>query len=194
MKLYASLFLLLSSLAFGFSASAQGDETLVDKFTLDLSGAWGGWHLQTTNIGGNNTLVNGGFGGVEFNKTVFVGWSAYGVSDNLIDDNENLVPYNYSYNGPIVAYTPRARSVVHPKISMQVGFGKYEVANNPTDRFLVLQPGIGGEVNILRWFRAGATAGYRYSLNSDYGSDSFGNTDGFFLEGTLKFGFSWGTN
>jgi len=132
---------------------------------------------------GNNTLVNGGFGGIEFNKTVFIGWSAYGVSDNLIAENDDLIPYSYSFNGPILAYTPKARSVVHPKISMQIGFGKYDVQGFSRDRFLVLQPGIGGEVNILRWFRAGATAGYRYSLNSDYATDSFANTDGFFLEG-----------
>jgi len=194
MKTYFTSFLILCSLLFSLNAGAQKDETLAEKFTLDLSGAWGGWHLQTTNIGGNNTLVNGGFGGIEFNKTVFVGWSAYGVSDNLIAENDDLVPYNYSYNGPIIAYTPKARSVIHPKISMQIGFGKYKVQDFSTDRFLVLQPGIGGEVNVLRWFRAGATAGYRYSLNSDYGNDSFANTDGFFLEGTLKFGFSWGAN
>ncbi len=194
MKTYATLLFCLCSLAFGFSASAQSDETIVDKFKLDLSGAWGGWHLQTTNIGGNNTAVNGGFGGLEFNKTLFIGWTAYGVSDNLIGPTDNLLPYSFSYNGPIIAYTPKARSVVHPKLSMQVGFGKYDIEGFASDQFLVLQPGVGGEINVLRWFRVGASAGYRYSLNSDYPSDSFANSDGFFLEGTLKFGFSWGAN
>ena len=193
MKLYASLLVFLCTLAFGFSASAQGDETIADKFRLDLSGAWGGWNLQTTNIGGNSTAVNGGFGGLEFNKTIFIGWTAYSVSDNIIAPTDNIIPYTFSYNGPLLAYTPKARSVVHPKISMQFGFGKYEI-ENIRDRFLVLQPGIGGEVNVLRWFRVGANAGYRYSLNSDFASDDFRNTDGFFLEGTLKFGFSWGSN
>lgn len=194
MKLYTSLFLLVCSLAVGFSASAQGDETLVEKFALDLSGAWGGWNLQTTSVGGNNTAVNGGFGGLEFNKTIFIGWAAYSVSDNLIGPTDGFLPYTLSYNGPLVAYTPKARSVIHPKISMQIGFGKYKVEGYSEDRFLVLQPGLGGEINVLRWFRLGANAGYRYSLNSDYESGSFLNSDGFFLEGTLKFGFSWGAN
>lgn len=193
MKLYTSLFLLVCSLAVGFSASAQSDETLVEKFALDLSGAWGGWHTQTTDIGGNSALVNGGFGGLEFNKTVFIGWMAYRVSDNF-NDNGDRRNYKLSYNGPMVAYTPKARSVIHPKFSMQVGFGNYDVQDRARDKFLVLQPAVGGEINVLRWFRLGGQVGYRASLNSDYGSDDIANIDGFFLEGTLKFGFSWGAN
>jgi len=193
MKLYASFFLLLCSLAFGFSASAQGDETLVEKFKLDLSGAWGGWHLQTANIGDNNTLVNGGFGGLEFNKTIFVGWMAYKVADNYVVPGGS-VDYTLSYNGPMIGYTPKARSVIHPKFSMQVGFGKYDVEGRSRDKFIVLQPAIGGEINVLRWFRLGGQAGYRYPLNSDFAGNDIGSFDGFFLEGTLKFGFSWGSN
>jgi hypothetical protein len=176
----------------GFSASAQGDETVAEKLRLDFSGAWGGWNLQTTNIGDNGTAVNGGFGGIEFNKELFIGWAAYSVSDNLIGPTDVPLDFKFSYNGPLVAYTPWARSVVHPKVSMQLGFGKFDIEGFSRDRFLVLQPGIGGEVNVFRWFRIGANAGYRFALNSDFDTDSFGDTDGFFLEGTLKFGFSWG--
>jgi len=193
MKRHASLLLVLGFFAFSIGANATSDETFVDKFKLDLSGAWGGWHLQTANIGGNSALVNGGFGGLEFNKTIFVGWTAYKVSDNFASDGDTR-EYSLSYNGPMIAYTPRARSVIHPKFAMQVGFGNYDVEDRALDKFLVLQPSVGGEINVLRWFRLGGQAGYRYSLNSDYASDDPANIDGFFLEGTLKFGFSWGAN
>jgi len=175
----------------GLNAHAQ-DETLLSKFRLDLSGAWGGWHSQLTDIGGNNTVVHGGYGGLEFNKTLFIGWSAYKNSDNLLGNQDELLGYNLSYNGPIIAYTPQARSVVHPKFQLQIGNGKLDIEGFKRDRFLVLQPAVGGEINVLRWFRLGGQAGYRFNINSDFADGSFGDTDGFFLEGTLKFGFSWG--
>ena len=182
--------LLLAILA--SSALFAQDETLLSKFRLDFSGAWGGWHSQLTDIGGNNTVVHGGFGGLEFNKVLFIGWSAYKNSDNVIAPNDELLRYDLSYNGPIIAYTPRARSVIHPKFQLQIGNGKLDIEGRNRDRFLVLQPAIGGEVNVLRWFRVGGQAGYRFNINSDYPADSVGDTDGFFLEGTIKFGFSWG--
>lgn len=186
-RLLAALALLLAAT----QLHAQ-DETLLSKFRLDLSGAWGGWHSQATSVGGNNTILHGGFGGIEFNKQLFVGWSVYKDSDNVTGPDGVRTPYNLRINGPIVAYTPRARSVFHPKVQLQVGNGRLNLQDRVSDRFLVFQPALGGEVNVLRWFRVGGQAGYRFSVNSDYPDDSFGDTDGFFLEGTIKFGFSWG--
>ena len=175
------------------TASAQ-DETLLSKFTLDFSGAWGGWHSQITEIGNTSTVVHGGFGGLEFNKTVFLGWAAYKNSDIVTDDAGNDRTYDIRFNGPMIAYTPRARSVIHPKFAMHVGFGRLDIDELARDRFVSLQPSVGGEINVLRWFRVGGHVGYRYGLNVDGPGDSFRSPNSFFAEGSLKFGFSWGTN
>ena len=192
MKLRLTLAALVCLAVTPLITNAQGDETLLSRFTLDLTGAWGGWHSQATEIGGANTVVHGGFGGVEFNKTVFVGWAAYKNSDAVVGPNDARVPYDIRYNGPVLYYTPRARSIVHPKFGLQVGMGRLELGDLPTDRFVALQPSVGGELNVVRWFRLGAQAGYRYTLNSDFDPGTYGSPDAFFLEGTLKFGFSWG--
>ncbi len=190
----------LSTLALVFlcsaSALAQQDETLVSKFRLDLSGAWGGWHPTLTEIGDQNVVMNGGFGGLEFNKTVFIGWAAYKVSDEVTIDGRDR-DFDFNYTGPTVQYTPLASKVAHPKFAMLVGFGDFNIdgdefgLEDENDRLLVLQPSLGGEVNVLRWFRLGGELGYRFIVNGDNGEgDLF--APGFFGAATLKFGFSWG--
>lgn len=182
-----------------FSMQGQTDETLVSKFKLDFSGAWGGWHPTLTQVGEQDVVMNGGFGGLEFNKTLFIGWAAYQVSDRIGEDGSANAgnKFDFSYNGPTIQYTPMAASVIHPKFGLQVGFGSFNLGgaadNDPIvkDKLLVLQPSAGGELNVLRWFRLGADVGYRYTLNGD---SNIGDlyADGFYAAATLKFGFSWG--
>lgn len=196
--LSAGILIVIATVAPTDVIRAQADETLVSKFRLDLSGAWGGWHSQLTQFGEQNAVMHGGYGGLEFNKTVFLGWAAYGVRDEVtVGARRRQVDFNY--NGPVIAYTPLARRVVHPKFGLQVGFGKVvssfkegEPAET-VDRVAVIQPSIGGEINVLRWFRLGADAGYRFGLNAD---DALGEdyASGFFATASLKFGFSWGPN
>ena len=119
MKTLFSLFtalLLLSAL----SLQAQSDETLISKFKLDFSGAWGGWHPTLTQVGEQDVVMNGGFGGLEFNKTLFVGWAAYRVSDRIGEDGSAVAgnKFDFSYNGPTIQYTPMAAKVVHPKFGL----------------------------------------------------------------------------
>lgn len=185
-------------------ARAQGDQTLADKFALDLSGAWGGWNFQLTELGDQNAIMQGGFGGLEFNKTLFLGWGAYKLQDrvNLAGDADDsgAGDIDFRYNGPVIRYTPRARSVVHPMFGLQAGFGKIdldfddpEVDDPGTDKVFILQPTVGGELNVTRWCRLGAELGYRYALNTELPEVGDGFANGLYGAATLRFGFSWGT-
>ena len=196
------VFLMLSLSVLLTPAYAQ-DETLVDKFRLDMSGLWGGWHFQVSPVGGENAFLNGGYGGIEFNKVLFVGYGAYRGNTDVAGPTDGLgVRIDYRYHGPVIAYTPLARSVIHPKAQFMLGFADFEserflggvAAGRDSDDQLVLQPSLGGEINVLRWARLGLDLGYRFSAGSRRLSYLSEDSDGFFASATLKFGFSWGTD
>ena len=185
------------------SATAQDEETLANKFDLDFSGAWGGWNFQLTELGDQNAVMQGGFGGLEFNKTIFLGWGAYKLQDrvevsSVLGDTVGAA-IDFRYNGPMIRYTPRARSVVHPMFGLQAGFGKIDLdydddrSNPGTDKVVILQPTVGGELNVTRWCRLGAELGYRYALNTELAEVGDGFANGLYGAATLRFGFSWGT-
>lgn len=175
-----------------FRVSAQ-DETIAGRFDLRLSGAWGGWHTQLTSLGDENAVFQGGYGGLEFNKTIFIGWGAFRLQDVVsYEDEGGARRVDFRYHGPQVYYTPKARSVLHPKFGLQTGFGRINVEDEPEDRIAVLQPFVGGEVNVLRWLRLGADLGYRFALNTASGGPGDGFASGVYGQLNLKLGFSWG--
>lgn len=183
-------FLLIFGLAIlSTFAYSQQDQTLISKLNPDFSGAWGGPTYMWAQFGDNSSLVAGGYGGLEFNKCVFIGWGGHKLIDEIKVGDKKL---NFRYNGPIVEYMPIAEYVVHPKIGLTTGFGKYEIEGASSDRVVLLQPTLGGEVNITSWFRLNADIGYRATLNADLPEvkDNLGN--GLFGTLTLKFGYSWG--
>ena len=200
-----TLLLALLTLLVATGLRAQDDETLANKFDLDFSGAWGGWNFQLTELGDQNAVMQGGFGGIEFNKTIFLGWGAYKLQDRvelatLADGTERTGQIDFRYNGPMIRYTPRARNVVHPMFGLQAGFGKIDVdydddsLHNPgTDKVVIIQPTVGGELNVTRWCRLGAELGYRYALNTELPQVDDGFANGLYGAATLRFGFSWGS-
>ena len=155
-----SIWMLLGFVLISTSLFSQRDETVFGRTGLRLSGAWGGSLVNVASIGDDISVFSGGYGGIEFNKTVFIGWAGYGLNDDIQigDETRDLDMY---YNGPIVSFTPRAWKVVHPKINFMAGGGNMRFNNSTRDRIGVFQPSAGLEVNIFRWFRIGGEVGYR---------------------------------
>ena len=179
----------------GFGVSAQADETLASKFRLDLSGAWGGWHTQLSALGDENVFLQGGYGGLEFNKTIFIGWGAYRLQDAVtFAAGAGAREVDFNYHGPMLYYTPYARSVVHPKFGIQTGFGKVDITGESRDKVAVLHPYLGGEVNVLRWLRVGGDVGYRFAFNTAPGGPGDEFFSGLVGQLSLKLGFSWGAD
>ena len=185
-QLTFTLFIVLFSI---LSIYAQKDETVLNRTNLRITGAWGGPTLGITAYDGENATVAGGYGGIEFNKEYFVGWGGAVIDLPKID--ANLSNPDFDYNGLVLGYSPAAHRVIHPSVLVLVGTGKAQF-NGISDKAWVIQPSVGGEVNVLRWFRVGATGGYRYVNGSDLTSLTDSNLSGFFGEIKFKFGFSWG--
>jgi hypothetical protein len=177
----------LSTTMFG-----QREETLFGNSGLRLSGAWGGSSTGLTFFDEDYAVTTGGFGGLEFGKNVFVGWGGYRTTNAFdIDDFQND-RLKMRYSGLMLGYMPMAHKAIHPKIMLLTGGGKLDIPGEDTDRIFVVQPSVGFELNVLRWFRLAVDGGYRVVLDNDLIGISDQDLSAPFAEVTFKFGFSWG--
>ena len=175
-----------------FSSLFAQERTIFNDIDLDMTGAWGGWQYLYSDYDGQDGLMRGGYGGLEFHKKWFLGYGAMRLRDDISLPGVEPGRFDLRFHGPSLQYMAMPRSIIHPKFAMQLGFGKANVTNEPTDRILLLQPSVGAEVNVLRWFRLSAEGGYRYAANWDLPVPQSDYLNNFFAQVTLKFGFSWG--
>ncbi len=173
------------------SLCAQRDETLVDRLDLSLSGAWGASTLGLGFAESESVIVAGGYGGLEFGKDFFIGWGGWSAAEDVTYDPFTHKTYRFEYGGMLVGYGPSAWKVVHPQFFLLLGRGAVRVPGQ-RDRVLVLQPSGGVEVNVLRWFRLGIQAGYRFFPDNDIEALRAVQVSHPFAEMTFRFGWSWG--
>jgi len=173
------------------SLSAQKDQTVFNRGGLDFTGAWGGTQLALTSFGSEYGVMQGGYGGIEFNKNFFVGWGGYSTFsydgiDQISNDN-----YEMRYNGLMLGYGLKSYKMLHPRATVLLGGGRKEEAGLGADNVFVAQPGLGVEINVFRWFRVGLEGGYRIVMNDDLATvdNTFSNGYG---SVSFKFGWSWG--
>lgn len=189
MKKYltAALALLLLSTAL----LAQKDETLIGKTGLKLTGLWGGSNIGLIGFDGKNYGMAGGFFGLEFSKSLLLGYSGSSSSESTTY-NGQLRKYDISYGGFLVGYAYQSHKVVHPRVSFLIGSGTLKVKDKPDDYIFVVQPSGGIEVNLFRWFRMGLEGGYRFVSNTDIPKPNEGDASAPFGQLSFRFGWSWG--
>ena len=165
---------------------AQKDRTVFNS--LNMSGAWGGNQIQLTQFNGETSALAGGFGGVEFNKNLFIGGGGLtSTTYNSIDQLGDT--YQMSYGGLILGYSMKSHKVFHPQATLLAGAGWMQEDGIRDDVF-VAQPAIGLEINVFRWMRVGVHGGYRIALDDTFTlDDQFSDTYGSI---SFKFGWSWG--
>lgn len=186
-------FLFIGCLLLTTSLFAQREETLFGSNGLNLSGAWGGWTTSMTKFGDDFAVLTGGFGGLEFGRTFLVGWGNY----KLINDVEfSAFPsrdFEMRYNGLMIGYMLKADKAIHPTFNILAGKGKVELSDaNDTDKIFVVQPSVGIELNVLRWFHIDLQGGYRFVTDTDITGLTDTDLSAPYGEIKLKFGFSWG--
>lgn len=186
-KLIIALSLLLVGL---ITLSGQREETLFGD--LDFSGAWGGTKVNFTAFGDDFTVFKGGWGGLEFNKDFFIGWGGFSSDDDFrlpeLPDNE----FSMRYNGLMLGYGFNSHKALHPKFAMLIGGGRIEMDDIDRDQLFVLQPSLGVELNIFRWFRLGLNGGYRIVADTDIPGLTDQALSAPFTQLVFKFGYSWG--
>lgn len=188
--------LLFTSLCFfliTLRLTAQKEETVFGYSGLRLTGIWGGPSSGTSYYGEDNVYHNGGFVGLEFNNSVFLGWGWYKIRDEVsFSDLPAPQNFNLNYSGFMLGVSALPNKVVHPKFALLLGNGTYEFEFEGRNRVFQLQPAAGVEVNIFRWWHLSLEGGYRMAINSDYVNLSDSDLSAWFAELKFSFGFSWG--
>lgn len=172
---------------------------------LDLSGAWGGPTYNYSATGDDWSLVRGGFGGLELGENVFIGYGGWASRDPFTTDEvpaQGTRPdYKFRHGGFILALSPGADNIIHPRFTMIVGPGRIEgdiegesgeIAGF-RERMLVGQAMAGAEINLFEWFRIGIEGGYRFASGVDVIDDAVTAQDisGAVVQIEARFGFSW---
>ena len=181
-KILLLLFVLASTLL-----NAQHEETLLSH--MRFSGAWGSWNSSIGKIKNENIYFNGGYGGIELGKDLFLGWGGYKSSSSIRQDD---LRFHMKWNGPVVSYSPASHRVLHPSFTLMVANGKLDPDNASYDRIFVAQPSLGAELNLVRWCHVSVNGGYRFVNDVDLGKYTDTDFSGLYGELVLKFGISWG--
>ncbi|MFQ5445434.1 MAG: hypothetical protein ACE5FF_00720 [Saprospiraceae bacterium] len=179
-------------LAFLFSGMAlygQQDETLFGRNGLHLTGAWGSTDIGFSSLSGESAFMQGGYLALEFNKSMLVGLGGSHTADAVQFDQGH---YDLDYSGLMLGYAPDAFKVIHPKFSFVMGSGKLKVRGDDDDNVFVVQPGLGGELNVFRWFKLSLEGGYRFVSDVDRPALTDGDVSSFFVDLKFRFGWSWG--
>lgn len=177
-----------ASFLFMVGISAQ-DETLFGESGLRLTGAWGGpTYGSTFFFEGNGAGTRGGFGGLEFNRVLFVGVGS--ERTNEVNNPESGPDFKFERQGLIIDFTPLSRKVIHPRVNFWIGSGELEV-NERTDDIFVVQPGVGFELNVFQWCKVGAEGGYRFVTRVDTIGLENEDLSTPFFNVRLRFGWSW---
>ena len=186
------LFIFLSILFFSISASAQKEETVFGYSGLRLTGAWGGPSSGMAKYGDDYAFYQGGFGGLEFNNALFIGWGAYHLQEDVELNNFPNQDFDFQYKGLMIGYAIKPNKILHPKVTLLGGGGTVDIENEGREKVIVIQPAIGLELNIFKWWHLSLEGGYRIIADTDIPRLSDTDLSTPFAELKFKFGYSWG--
>jgi hypothetical protein len=189
---------LMGLLLFGvFSlASGQDEQLISDKIE---SGGFGAPVWKITQINGETTFLSGGRGGWIINHTFVIGAGGYGtlmdVSAGMTNPKNGEKLYlRMEYSGLELEYIHRSNKMVHWTVQALIGGGHLEIREHEPDRtyardnFTVLDANLNAEVNVLKWMRVNAGAGYRLVFGIDATGLSNRDLGGPEAQVTVKFG------
>lgn len=205
------VFILLSTVVVFAQKNNDDDnnrqETLFGSKRLRISG-FGAPIVEFSSVNGQFVVSNGGGGAALFNQTFFLGGYGLGMSNRVnVGDAKSNQRIDFEHGGFWLGYVSSPNKLVHFTGSMRLGWGGVNLRNNifgsSIDRRLsdcfVITPEVGMEVNVTRFFRIAATAGYRavsgvgtITFNDDLGNTtSLANKDFNSFTGMLTFKFGW---
>ena len=202
-KFQLTLFSLIISMAVG----AQENQTIFNSAGVRNSGGYGALANKFTSINGMFANVPEIYGGWFINKSFLLGFEG-AASTNYIpvplehqDWNGNKMTYQYGQFGLMTEYVIGSYKKVHANLNLVSGAGfvlqydrdsysnwHFEEHRTKSYFFMVLEPGIQLEFNLLDWMRFSPGISYRRA----FGSGAPGLTDdklsGLSGNLTMKFG------
>ena len=180
--------LFISSIAPLFS---QQEKTVFGKSGFRITGIWGGPAVGVGQLDNDPVVFRGGFGGIEFGKRLFLGWGGFETDNDVYIDALDNDRFKMDYSGFMLGYTPAAHKTIHPTFMVLAGTGNAQIGESESDNIVVLQPTLGLELNIFRFFHLSIDGGYRLLTNVNIPEMTGQALSGPYGEIKMKFGFSW---
>ena len=194
----AAVLLLVMLCAGHVLAQDQEPETLLGEITT--SGGFGGPYMKVSSVGDVGAVWFGGFGGWVINHSFVIGGAGFGLLTDVdagVDDftgTERVLMTGYG--GMWLEYHPGWKKVLHLSFATLIGgggamaaetdrFGNHAGEHN-SDPFFIIEPAVQLNLNVIRSFRAGISAGYRYTVGFNAGrvtdAEMRSATFGFFMK------------
>ncbi|MCK5469516.1 MAG: hypothetical protein KAI99_13430, partial [Cyclobacteriaceae bacterium] len=138
---------------FGFDSKITGYGSLDTKFTR---------------LNDKDAVIVGGHGGVIFNSYFYFGLGAYGlVTTNQFPGSspEESLDMQMGYTGLMMGFNVMPKKVIHFSVPLFLGVGNLELEHNDifveNSAFLLFEPGVQLEVNVVQFMKIGLGVGYR---------------------------------
>ena len=172
------------------NAQEEKVSTLFGGSDEDIRLGWyGAFEVKFSQLnGGFGGLLVGGRGGVVINNVFSFGGAGYGLTPTKkIDctipnhDNEKNSFWTGGYGGLFFEYINSSNSLVHFTANTLIAAGAVTYLNHndfwdnssynrdhPSSFIVVIEPGIGVELNVIKIFRLNLGVSYRYSPNFEF--------------------------
>ncbi|MBA7600106.1 MAG: hypothetical protein GH143_09405 [Calditrichaeota bacterium] len=164
-------------------------------------GGFGGPQLTLGQVKGEIAVLTGGWGAWLINHTLIIGGGGYGLVNDLpagqtaTGEDRYL---NFGYGGMILGFILGSDRMVHLTAHSLIGPGSVGYRHHMMeedwsedsvqDLVFIVQPTLGVELNVTRFFRIAAGGSYRYVIGADLADITADDLCGFGAELTLKFG------
>jgi hypothetical protein len=137
-------------------------------------GGFGGPGFKLTQITGETGILTGGSGGWIIDHVVFLGGGGYSLineirfGESLSGEDQFL---RFDYGGLELGFILGSDRLIHLTAHTLLGTGavgyryhdlNYEDPETASDLIYVLEPTVNVELNVMKFFRIGAGASYRY--------------------------------
>ena len=215
MKTFYKLAMLVSILTGPIFCQAQEIQTLLDTTTFKSLGGYGAVTNKFTWLGGQFANMSGLYGGLYINHRFMLGISGAAVNNDVpVPEKYSLLPgkrmsYEYGQFGLMTEYVLKSNKAIHVGLQLFGGMGfntqyqRYQYNGNDDDQdqdfddfrsradwFIVTEPGVNVEVNILKWMRFCPGVSYRVAFDTSDPINGLKAADisGASLNAALKFG------
>jgi hypothetical protein len=169
---------LVAAVLFQPAAAAAQDQTLLKPGAHDYGG-FGGPVFRVTSVAGETMPLGGGGGAFLIDRRFAIGGAGYGGTqrvDARILGAETRGEMDFGYGGVTLEIITRPSKLVHANFGLLVGGGTVSVwpddlrprnRRDTDESFAVVEPQVMAELNVTRWFRAGASVAYRAAFNDE---------------------------
>jgi len=179
--------LIFAALLVWVSPAFAQESTLVSE---DFhSGGFGGPVVKFSEIVDEFAVFAGGRGGWIINHTFVIGGGGYGLANDIrVGDSLVGRDIEFGYGGLELEYINSSNNLVHFTVYLLIGGGGLSGTVVEDESVFVLEPALNAEMNITKFFRLNAGAGYRFVSAVD--NPGYDDSDFTALYGqvTAKFG------